>query len=84
MFVGFEESRRPSTVVASTSPQPGTDSDAVSDIDSFLSSHHSRVTHASDTQPSRVLDTPRDESHDSVPSDWDVDHHMGGDEGEVT
>jgi hypothetical protein len=83
MCVGFDETTRTSTVVASTSPQPGPDSDAVSDIDSFPSSHHSRVTHVSDTQPSRVLDTPREEGDDLTPSDCDVDYNMSDDEGEM-
>src|SRR6478752_926265 len=44
MCEGLEETRRMSAVVPSTSPQPVHNSDAVSDISSFPSSHLSRVT----------------------------------------
>ncbi|RSH85392.1 hypothetical protein EHS25_004788 [Saitozyma podzolica] len=80
MCVGLEETRRTSAVVPSTSPEPGPDLDAISDIDSFPSSHHSRVTPVSDTQPSRVLDTPHEESRDMATVDWDADYEMSGDE----
>jgi hypothetical protein len=82
MCVGLEETRRTSAVVPSTAPQPVPDSDAVSDIVIFSSSHHSRVTHVSDTQPSRVLDTPHEESQDTAMLDWDADYEMSRDEGE--
>jgi hypothetical protein len=32
------------------------------------------ATHVSDTQPSRVLDTPHEESHDMAMLDWDADY----------
>ena len=82
MCVGLEETRRTSAVVPSTSPQPVPDSDAISDIVIFSSSHHSWVTHVSDTQPSRVLDTPHEESQDMAMLDWDADYEMSGDEEE--
>ncbi|GFZ49940.1 hypothetical protein JCM24511_07343 [Saitozyma sp. JCM 24511] len=87
MCVGWEETRRTSAVVPSTSPQPipdpqpVPDSDALSDIVIFSSSHHSWATHVSDTQPSRVLDTPHEESQDTATLDWDADYEMNGDEG---
>jgi hypothetical protein len=74
--------RRTSAVVPSRPPQPVPDSDAVSDIVIFSSSHHSWATHVSDTQPSRVPDTPHEESQDTAMLDWDADYEMGGDEGE--
>jgi hypothetical protein len=80
MCVGLEETRRTSAVVPSTSPQPVPDSDAVSDIVIFSSSHHSRATHVSDTQPFRVLDTPHEESQDTAMLDWDANYAMSGDE----
>jgi hypothetical protein len=64
-------------VVPSTSPQPVPDSDTISDINSFPSSHRSRVTHVSDTQPSRVLDTPQEDSEDMAMLDWDADYRYG-------
>ena len=91
MCVGWEESRRTSAVVPrrtsavvpSRPPQPVPDSDAVSDIVIFSSSHHSWATHVSDTQPSRVLDTPHEDSQDNMATlDWDAGYEMHGDEGE--
>jgi hypothetical protein len=69
-------------VVPGTSPQPVPDLDAVPDFDSFPSSYHSRVTHVSDTQPSRVLDTPTEDSEDMAKLDWDADYEMSGDDEE--
>jgi uncharacterized protein YceK len=82
MCVGWEVSRRTSAVVPSTPSQPVPDSDHISDIVVFSSSHHSWATHVSDTQPSRVLDIPHEESQDTVMLDWDADHGMREDEEE--
>ncbi|GFZ48412.1 hypothetical protein JCM24511_06160 [Saitozyma sp. JCM 24511] len=82
MYKGFEETRRTGAVVPSTSPQPVHKSDAVSDISSFPSSHHSRVTPVSDTQPFRVLDMPQEDSEDMAVPDWDADYEMSGEEDE--
>jgi hypothetical protein len=57
-------------------------SDTVSNINSFPSNHHSRVIHLSDTQPSRVLDTPQEDSEDMAMLDWHADYEIGGDEEE--
>ncbi|RSH83691.1 hypothetical protein EHS25_005595 [Saitozyma podzolica] len=83
MCVGLEETRRTTPVVPSTLPQPGPDSNAVSGIGSFRSSHHSRVTQVTDTPPSRVLNTPHEENNDSATLAWDADQEMNGEEGEV-
>jgi hypothetical protein len=82
MCEGLEKTKRTSTVVTSRSPQPAPNSDAVSDIDSFPSSHHSRVTHVSDTQPSRVLETPQEDGQHMAMLDWDADYEMSEDEAE--
>ncbi|GFZ48415.1 hypothetical protein JCM24511_06163 [Saitozyma sp. JCM 24511] len=80
MCVGLEETRRTEAVVPSTPSQPVSDADAISDIVIFSSSHHSWTTHVSDTQPSRVLETPHEESQDTPMLDWNADYEMGGDE----